>query len=61
MAFFDEWKEKWESWNLAVKSAVIAGALLILVGVGALVSKKEEAVEESEAVVTTVLAEKVRR
>ena len=58
MAFFDEWKEKWESWSLAVKGAVIAGALLILVGVGALVSKKEEAVEESEAVVTTVLAEK---
>ena len=58
MAFFDEWKEKWESWSLAVKGAVIAGVLLLLVGVGGLLPKKEEAVEESEAVVTTVLAEK---
>ena len=58
MAFFDEWKEKWESWNLVVKGAVIAGILLLLVGVGGLLPKKEEAVEESEAVVTTVLAEK---
>ena len=58
MAFFDEWKEKWESWSLAIKGAVIAGVLLLLVGVGGLLPKKEEAVEESEAVVTTVLAEK---
>ena len=58
MAFFDEWKEKWESWSLAVKGTVIAGVLLLLVGVGGLLPKKEEAVEESEAVVTTVLAEK---
>ena len=58
MAFFDEWKEKWESWSLAVKGAVIAGVLLLLVGVGGLLPKKEEAVEETEAVVTTVLAEK---
>ena len=58
MAFFDEWKEKWESWSLAVKGAVIGGAILLLVGVGGLLSKKEEAVEETEAVVTTVLAEK---
>lgn len=58
LAFFDEWKEKWESWSLAVKGAVIAGVLLLLVGVGGLLPKKEEAVEESEAVVTTVLAEK---
>ena len=58
MAFFDEWKEKWESWSLAVKGAVIAGVLLLLVGVGGLLPKKEEAVEESEALVTTVLAEK---
>ena len=58
MAFFDEWKEKWESWSLAVKGAVIAGVLLLLVGVAGLLPKKEEAVEESEAVVTTVLAEK---
>lgn len=58
MAFFDEWKEKWESWSLAVKGAVIGGVLLLLVGVGGLLPKKEEAVEESEAVVTTVLAEK---
>ena len=58
MAFFDEWKEKWESWSLAVKGAVIAGVLLLLVGVGGLLPKKEEAMQESEAVVTTVLAEK---
>ena len=58
MAFFDEWKEKWESWSLAVKGAVIGGVLLLLVGIGSFVSKKEEAVEETEAVVTTVLAEK---
>jgi len=58
MAFFDEWKEKWESWSLAIKSAVIGGVLLLLVGVGGLLPKKEEAVEESEALVTTVLAEK---
>ena len=58
MAFFYEWKEKWESWSLAIKSAVIGGVLLFLVGVGGLLPKKEEAVEESEAVVTTVLAEK---
>ena len=57
MAFFDEWKEKWESWSLTVKGAVIAGVLLLLVGVGGLLPKKEEAVEETEAVVTTVLAE----
>ena len=59
MAFFDEWKEKWESWSLAVKGAVIAVVLLLLVAVGGLLPKKEEAVEESEAVVTTVLAEKM--
>ena len=58
MAFFDEWKEKWESWSLAVKGAVIAVVLLLLVAVGGLLPKKEEAVEESEALVTTVLAEK---
>ena len=58
MAFFDEWKEKWESWSLAIKSAVIGGVLLLLVGVRGLLPKKEEAVEESEAVVTTVMAEK---
>ena len=58
MAFFDECKEKWESWSLAVKGAVIGGVLLLLVGVGGLLPKKEEAVEESEAVVTTVMAEK---
>ena len=58
MAFFDEWKEKWESWSLAVKGTVIAGVLLILLSIGALVPKKEEAVEEAEAVMTTVLAEK---
>lgn len=58
MAFFDEWKEKWESWSLFVKGAVIAVVLLLLVAVGGLLTKKEEAVEEIEAVVTTVLAEK---
>jgi len=58
MAFFDEWKEKWESWSLFVKGAVTAGVLLLLVGVGGLLPKKEEAVEETEVVVTTVLAEK---
>lgn len=58
MAFFDECKEKWESWSLAVKGSVIGGVLLLLVGVGGLLPKKEEAVEESEAVVTTVMAEK---
>ena len=58
MAFFDEWKEKWESRSLSVKAAVIGGILLILVGVGGLFSKKEESVEETEVVVTTVMAEK---
>ena len=58
MAFFDEWKEKWESWSLSVKAAVIGGVLLILVGVGGLFSKKEESVEETTVVETTVLAEK---
>ena len=58
MAFFDEWKEKWESWSLAVKGAVIGGVLLLLVSVGGLLPKKEEAVEETEVVVTTVMAEK---
>ena len=58
MAFFDEWKEKWESWSLAVKGAVICGGLLLLVGVGGLLLKKDEVVEETEALVTTVLAEK---
>ena len=58
MAFFDEWKEKWESWSLLVKGAVIGGVLLLLVGVGGLFSKKEEAVEELAEVETTMLAEK---
>ena len=58
MAFFDEWKEKWESWSLLVKGAIIGGILLLLVGVGGLFSKKEEAVEELAEVETTVLAEK---
>ena len=58
MAFFDEWKEKWESWSLAVKGAVIVGVFLLLVVVGGLLPKKEEVVEETEAIVTTVLAEK---
>ncbi len=39
MAF--EWKEKWESWSLSAKAAVIGGILLILVGVGGLFSKEE--------------------
>lgn len=58
MAFFDEWKEKWESWSLSANAAVVGGILLILVGVGGLFSKKEESVEGTEVVVTTVLAEK---
>lgn len=58
MAFFDEWKEKWESWSLSAKAAVIGGILLILVGVGGLFFKKEESVEETTVVETTVLAEK---
>ena len=58
MAFFYEWKEKWESWSLSAKAALIGGILLILVGMGSLFSKKEESVEETEVVVTTVLAEK---
>lgn len=58
MAFFDEWKEKWESWSVLVKGAVIGGVLLLLVGVGGLFSKKEEAVEDVTVVETTMLAEK---
>lgn len=58
MTFFDEWKEKWESWSLSAKAAVIGGILLILVGVGGLFSKKEVSMEETEVVVTTMLAEK---
>ena len=58
MAFFDEWKEKWESWSLSAKAAVIGGILLILVGLGGLFSKKEESVEETTVVETTMLAEK---
>lgn len=58
MAFFDEWKEKWESWSLSAKAAVIGGILLILVGVGGFFSKKEESVEETTVVETTVVAEK---
>lgn len=58
MAFFDEWKEKWESWSLSAKAALIGGILLILVGMGSLFSKKEESVEETTVVETTVLAEK---
>lgn len=58
MAFFDEWKEKWESWSLSAKSAVIGGILLILVGVGGLFSKKEESVEGTTVVETTMLVEK---
>ena len=34
MAFFDEWKEKWESWSLSAKAAVIGGIRIILVGLG---------------------------
>ena len=58
MAFFDEWKEKWESWSLTVKAAVIGGVILLLVGAGGLFSKKEEAVEDVTVVETTMLAEK---
>ena len=58
MAFFDEWKEKWESWSLSAKAALIGGILLILVGMGGLFSKKEESVEETTVVEMTVLAEK---
>ena len=58
MAFFDEWKEKWESWSLSAKAALIGGILLILVGMGSLFSKKEESVEETTVVEMTVLAEK---
>ena len=58
MAFFDEWKEKWESWSLSAKAAVIGGVLLILVGVGGFFSKKEESVEETTVVETTMLVEK---
>ena len=58
MAFFDEWKEKWESWSLTVKAVVIGGVLLLLVGVGSLFPKKEEAVEELAVIETTTLAEK---
>ena len=58
MAFFDEWKEKWESWSLSAKAALIGGILLILVGVGGLFSKKEESVEGTTVVETTMLAEK---
>ena len=58
MAFFDEWKEKWESWSLSAKAAVIGGILLILVGVGGLFFKKEESVEETTVVEMTMLAEK---
>ena len=58
MAFFDEWKEKWESWSLSAKAAVIGGILLLLVGVGGLFSKKEESVEGTTVVETTMLAEK---
>ena len=60
MAFFDEWKEKWESWSLSVKGAVIGGVLLLLVGVGGLFSKKEEAVEDVTVVETTMLVEKTQ-
>lgn len=58
MAFFDEWKDKWESWSLSVKAAVIGGILLILVGVGGLFSKREESVEGTTVVETTMLVEK---
>ena len=58
MAFFDEWKEKWESWSLSAKAAVIGGILLILVGMGSLFSKKEESVEGTTVVETTMLVEK---
>lgn len=58
MAFFDEWKDKWESWSLSAKAAVIGGILLILVGVGGLFFKKEESVEGTTVVETTMLVEK---
>ena len=58
MAFFDEWKEKWESWSLSAKAALIGGILLILVGVGGLFSKREESVEGTTVVETTMLVEK---
>ena len=58
MAFFDEWKEKWESWSLSAKAAVVGGILLILGGVGGLFSKREESVEGTTVVETTMLVEK---
>ena len=58
MAFFDEWKEKWESWSLSAKAAVVGGILLILVGVGGLFSKREESAEGTTVVETTMLVEK---
>lgn len=58
MAFFDEWKEKWESWSLSAKAAVVGGILLILVGLGGLFSKREESVEGTTVVETTMLVEK---
>ena len=58
MAFFDEWKEKWESWSLSAKAAVIGGVLLLFVGVGGLFPKKEETVEDVTVVETSILAEK---
>ncbi len=49
--------------EFSCQGAVIGGAILLLVGVGGLLLKREEAVEESEAVVTTreVMAEKTER
>ena len=61
MAFFDEWKEKWESWGLSAKAAVVGGILLILVGVGGLFSKREESVEGTTVVETTMLVEKTEK
>ena len=58
MAFFDEWKEKWESLSLSVKGAFIGGVILLLVGVGGLFSKKEASVEDVAVVETTMLVEK---
>ena len=58
MGFFDEWKEKWESWSSSAKAAVVGGILLILVGVGGLFSKREESVEGTTVVETTMLVEK---
>ena len=58
MAFFDEWKEKWESWSLSAKAAVVGGILRILVGVGGLFSKREESGEGTTVVETTMLVEK---